>query len=223
MSLPELSTKNTETSAADSTVARFWDQMFTGSDYRYGKEPNAFVAQQVSRHGLQGGRVLCVGDGEGRNGVWCAGQGFDTVSMEPSGAGISRIRALASEKGVALTVLQDLMPSAQVTPGSFDVVVLSFVHVPPPARRAFHAACADALKPGGLVVLEAFTPAQIANGRASGGPASVEMMFTAELLAADFAGLDILMLTEQTVVLREGPGHSGEADVVRLVARKRCA
>ena len=41
------------------------------------------------------------------------------------------------------------------------------------------------------------------------------------LLAADFAALELVLLAEQTVVLSEGPGHSGDADVVRLVSRKR--
>jgi 2-polyprenyl-3-methyl-5-hydroxy-6-metoxy-1,4-benzoquinol methylase len=219
MSLPPSPAVGSLVAAAESAPARFWDQMFTGDVYRYGKEPNAFVAEQLPAHALQGGRVLCVGDGEGRNGVWCASQGFDTVAMEPSSAGVARIRSLAAEKGVTLTVLQDLMPSSQVTPGSFDAVVLSFIHVPPSARSAFHAACVAALKPGGVIVLEAFTPAQIHNSRKSGGPAAVDMMFTADLLAADFAALELVLLAEQTVMLSEGPGHSGDADVVRLVAR----
>lgn len=223
MSLPQSPAGNPPDVAAESPAARFWDQMFTGDEYRYGKEPNAFVAEQLPVHAVQGGRVLCVGDGEGRNGVWCASRGFDTVAMEPSTAGVARIRALAAEKGVTLTVVQDLMPSSQLTPGSFDAVVLSFIHVPPVARPAFHAACVDALKPGGVIVLEAFTPAQIHNSRKSGGPAIVDMMFTAELLAADFAALEIIVLAEQTVELNEGAGHSGEADVVRLVARKPAA
>lgn len=219
MSLPSLPAHHLATAAAESPAGRFWDQMFTGEEYRYGKEPNAFVAVQLPRHVQQGGRVLCVGDGEGRNGVWCASQGFNTVAMEPSSAGVARIQALAAEKGVTLTVMQDLMPSSQLTPGSYDAVVLSFIHVPPAARPAFHAACVTALRPGGVIVLEAFTPAQIHNARKSGGPTVLDMMFTTELLAADFAALEVVLLEERTVVLNEGPGHAGEADVVRLVAR----
>lgn len=198
----------------------FWDEKFDGTVYRYGTEPNAFVADVLPGLLDEGQRVLCVGDGEGRNGVWCASQGFDTTSLEPSAVGIKKIEALAAERGVDITTIHDKMPSRHVDDESFDAVVLTYVHAPEPTRKEIHRACIKALKKGGLVVLEGFTPEQRRNNRKSGGPPTEEMMFTADILRQDFDGLDFELLSEETVQLDEGDGHRGTADVVRMIARK---
>jgi SAM-dependent methyltransferase len=201
-------------------LTSMFDAMYDRPDYRYGKRPNAFLAEVLPGLVAKGARVLCVGDGEGRNGVWCATQGFEVTSMEPSGIGVDKIRALARERGVKLEVIRDRMPSARVAEASFDAVALIYVHAPGKARRALHGACAAALRPGGVVVLEAFTPAQRANDRSSGGPPDAALMFKAADLRADFTELEIERLEEVEVKLDEGEGHCGLADVVRLIARK---
>jgi hypothetical protein len=78
---------------------------------------------------------------------------------------------------------------------------------------------AGSLKAGGLLILEAFTPAQLRHS--SGGPKQVELLYDAAMLREDFAGLEVLELTEQEVELSEGRMHSGAAAVVRGVFRKR--
>ncbi len=200
--------------------AIFWDEKFDRTDYRYGTEPNRFVADVLPGLVDDGARVLCVGDGEGRNGVWCAGQGFDTTSLEPSAVGIKKIEALAADRDVDISTIHDKMPSEQVDDEYFDALVLTYVHAPEPMRKEIHGASIKALKPGGVVVLEAFTPAQRRNGRTSGGPPDEALMFSAELLRHDFEGLDFEVLSEETVQLDEGDGHRGPADVVRMIARK---
>ena len=199
---------------------KFWDDKFDQPDYRYGRTPNAFLAQTLPSLLEPGQSVLCVGDGEGRNGVWCAEQGFDTTSLEPSKVGTEKIAALANERGVDLTIIHDRMTDQAVDDQSFDAVVLTFIHTPPPIRKPLHQACINALRPGGVIVLEAFTPEQITNHRPSGGPPTQALMFTPDILREDFAALTIEILTEETVQLDEGPGHRGPADVVRLVARR---
>ena len=98
-------------------------------------------------------------------------------------------------------------------------MVLIFVHLEPETRRAVHAAAVRALRPGGVVILEAFNPAQL--GRSSGGPPVRERLQTAADLARDFAGLEHVVLEEAETELAEGDGHRGPAAVVRLVALKR--
>ncbi len=198
----------------------FWDEKFDRPDYRYGTEPNAFVADVLPELLEHDARVLCVGDGEGRNGVWCAGQGFETTSLEPSAVGIEKIKRLADKEGVKINTIHDRMPSDEVQDQHFDAVVLIFVHTPEPMRQAIHESCVKALKPGGVIVLEGFTPDQRRNDRPSGGPPSLELMFSVDILRHDFATMDLETLTEQTVQLDEGPGHRGPADVIRMIARK---
>ena len=118
--------------------------------------------------------------------------------------------------GVELEVVIGRLPEYPLPEASFDAVVLIFLHLPPDTRRAVHAAAVRALRPGGVVILEAFTPAQL--GRPSGGPPVRERLQTAEDLAQDFAGLRITLLEEAETELAEGDGHRGPSAVVRLVA-----
>ncbi len=201
--------------------AQFWDRAFGQTEYRYGKQPNAFLKDTLPAElPERSSRVLFVGDGEGRNGVWAATEGYDVTCLEPSSAGLAKTRALAAERGVSITAIQDTMPSDAIAAGSFDAVVLCYVHTPPDLRPDVHAACLAALKPGGVLLLEGFTPEQLSNKRTSGGPGQPEMMFTEELLRSDFAAAEITYLQSETVTLDEGHGHSGLADVVRCVVRR---
>ncbi len=199
----------------------FWDEKFDRPDYRYGTEPNQFVADALPELIDTGQQVLCVGDGEGRNGVWCARQGYQTTSLEPSAVGIEKIEALADEHRVQITTIHDRMPSDRVDDEAFDAVVLTFVHAPEPTRKQIHRASVAALKPGGVIVLEGFTLDQRRNDRTSGGPPNIDLMFTEQILRDDFDGLEFELLAEMTVQLDEGDGHRGPADVVRMIARKQ--
>ena len=198
--------------------ADFWDRVYEGDAYRFGLEPNAFLAERAGEI-APGGRVLCIGDGEGRNGVWLAGRGFAVTSLDQSPVAARKCAALAKRLGVALEVAIGRLPDYPLPAESFDAVVLIFVHLEPDVRRAVHAAALRALRPGGVVILEAFNPAQL--GRASGGPPMRERLQTAADLAQDFAGLEHRLLEETETELDEGDGHRGPAAVVRLVALKR--
>lgn len=198
--------------------AAFWDAMYDRDDYRYGTRPNSWVAECAER--LEpGGRVLCVGDGEGRNGVWLAEQGFDVTTIDPSAVGVAKARRLAVERDVSPTILHGHFPAELPADAlGFDAAVLTFMHAPSAVRAAFHHAVVDRLKPGGVVVLDAFTREQL--GRSSGGPPNPDMLFTAEILSADFDGLHVERLEEYETVLDEGDGHRGHAALVRMFARK---
>ena len=198
-------------------IGDVWDERYLGEEYRYGTDPNVFL-QQESHRLPPGGKVLCVGDGEGRNGVWLAEQGFAVTSLEPSSVGVEKIRRLAAQRDVEVDVIHDALPDHPLQ-GGWDAVVLIFVHMPPPMREAVHRQVADALAPGGVVMLEAYTPAQLQTSGV-GGPPDEALMFTAEMLERDFAGFEIEVLVETFVDLAEGPSHQGESAVVRLVARR---
>jgi SAM-dependent methyltransferase len=197
--------------------AEFWDRVYAGDAYRFGSEPNAFLAERAGAI-EPGGSVLCLGDGEGRNGVWLARRGFRVTSLDQSAVAARKCAALATRFGVELEVVIGRLPEYPLPEASFDAVVLIFLHLPPDVRRAVHALAARALRPGGLVILEAFTPAQL--GRPRGGPPTRERLQTAADLAQDFAGLDLLLLEETETELAEGDGHRGPAAVVRMVAQK---
>lgn len=196
----------------------FWDQQFSVEGFKYGTAPNAFVRSQA-HHLPAGARVLVPGDGEGRNSVWLAQQGYQVLAMDASAVGLQKAQTLAAERGVALqTVLADLA-DWEPEPGAFDAVVLTFVHLPPALRTTAHQRLARALRSGGLLLLEAFHPQQL--GRSSGGPKQLDLLYTLAELRADFAGLLSEDLGEECeVLLDEGPGHQGAALVTRFMGRR---
>jgi len=203
---------------ATDEIGMFWDQMYAGDGYRYGRRPNAWLAQNMSRL-PQAGTVLSVGDGEGRNGVWMAESGFRVTTIDASAVGVAKARDLAEARGVLVDARVGLFPQDMAGDATYDAIVLCYVHAEPAARRRLHSAVQSRLAPGGWVLLEAFTPAQL--GRPSGGPQRIDLLYTAADLRVDFASLELVHLAEEEVVLAEGAGHEGAASVVRLLAHRR--
>lgn len=195
-----------------------WNARFAGADYHFGEAPNAFLAAQ--RHRLRPGqRALAIADGEGRNGVWLAEQGLDVVSFDFSPQAIDKARRLAAARGVSLDLRRCDLARWDWTPAAFDVVAAIFVQFAPPGLRtqAF-AGIVRTLTPGGLLLLQGYRPEQLRYG--TGGPPQAEHMYTADLLRAAFAELEIVHLAEHDSVLAEGKGHAGMSALIDLVARK---
>ncbi len=197
----------------------FWDERYQGADYAYGEAPNAFLA---SLSLPSEGRALVPGDGEGRNGVYLARCGLAVETLDLSAQGVEKARRLADARGVRIDARQADVLAWDWPEAVYDLVALLYLHLPAPQRRLLHARAMAALKPGGRVVLEAFTPAQIEKQKAGarGGPRDAALLYSAEDLRADFAGAEIERLEEAEVDLHEGALHVGASAVVRLVARK---
>jgi cyclopropane fatty-acyl-phospholipid synthase-like methyltransferase len=207
-------------SARDTVTGPKWDRHYAEVGYIFGTAPNKFLAAEARRF-APGGRILVPGDGEGRNGVWLAEQGFAVTSVEASAVGVEKSLALAAERGAQLDIQQANLDSWNWPIGAYDGVAAIFVHFEPHVRQAMHRRMLSALKPRGVLLLEAFTPKHVENRKAGsrGGPPP-EMLYSVELLREDFAGADIEVLREAEVTLDEGTRHQGRAHVVRLAARR---
>ena len=173
----------------------FWDERYRGAEYAYGEAPNAFLASQAFQ---PGGRALVPGDGEGRNGVYLAKLGLEVETLDLSAEGVRKARVLALSRGVKLDAKQADVLVWNWREGCYDVVALLYLHLPAPQRRILHRRALAALKPGGRVVLEAFTPAQLDKQKAGsrGGPREAALLYRAEDLRADFASAKIELLQE---------------------------
>jgi SAM-dependent methyltransferase len=195
-----------------------WSARFSGDEYHFGTEPNAFLASQAAR--LRAGMsALCVADGEGRNGVWLARQGLRVTSFDLSPVGVEKARRLAREAGVTLDVRIADINRWDWDAARYDVVAAIFIQFATPAERAkIFAGMARALAPGGLLLLQGYTPRQLEYK--TGGPSVAENLYDPALLRASFAQLEILQLAEHDDVVREGKGHSGMSALIDLVARK---
>jgi SAM-dependent methyltransferase len=196
--------------------SQFWDERYSGQEFVYGTEPNEFletVADQIPK-----GAVLLLGDGEGRNGVFLASLGYEVVAVDQSAIGLAKARRLAEDRGVRLQTRQADLRDYVIEPGAWAGIVSIFCHLPPEIRVPLHAAVVDGLRPGGVFVLEAYTPSQL--GRGTGGPPCAEMMVTLDDLNRELAGLEFEHARELERVVREGMCHTGLASVVQLVARR---
>lgn len=195
-----------------------WDERYATEDYLFGTEPNAFLNAQ--RALLKAGeRCLAIADGEGRNGVWLAEQGLKVHAVDSSAVAMLKARALALERNVTLDFeLADLLQwdwGAQ----RYDVVAGIFIQFVGPEQRAqMFAEIRRCLKPGGLLLLQGYTPRQLEYK--TGGPSQVENLYTEALLRDAFADMEILHLHEHDDDIREGAGHSGMSALIDLVARK---
>jgi cyclopropane fatty-acyl-phospholipid synthase-like methyltransferase len=196
----------------------FWNERYAEDGFAYGTQPNAFLHSQI---GLlsKGDSVLVVGDGEGRNGVWLAERGMQVLTVDYSEAGVAKANSLAIERGVKInTQLADLNEWDWPI-DAFDAVVSVFLHFPSDNRTNLHHHMIEALKPGGLILMEAFNKDQLSYK--SGGPPVEDMLYSKDILASDFNALEIELLEELITELDEGQYHSGPGAVVRLLGRKK--
>ena len=194
----------------------FWDERFQADAYAYGTEPNHWLVSCAGAF-APCGRVLSLGEGEGRNAAWLAGRGFAVEAVDGSAAGLEKARRLAAARGVSFE--SRLANLAAWTPpaGAYDAVVLVYLHLPPAVRAAVHAGAALALRSGGVLVLEAFAPAQLGRGS---GPREAELLYAADTLRGDFPGLAWEVLEDVEVDRDEGAFHRGRAAVVRGLGRR---
>lgn len=199
--------------------ARF-DARFSEPGYHYGKEPNSFLVAQRALL-KPGQRALVPGDGEGRNGVWLAEQGLEVISFDPSSVGMAKAQLLAEERGVQIEAVVGDLFSWDWKENSYDLIVLTYVHVAPAVRRVGHAGAWRSLRPGGLVILEGFSPRQQERRKAgaTGGPKHVSWLFSDELIRSDFPGAEFILIEDIDEEF-EGRSHSGLCALMRVVARK---
>jgi SAM-dependent methyltransferase len=197
---------------------KFWDDRYAAHpEYLYGTEPSDFLAERYSAL-PPGGEVLCLADGEGRNGVFLATQGMRVTGVDSSAVGLAKAQRLATERGVSLdTVVADLA-TWELGDARWDGVVSIWAHLPAPIRATLHPRIARALRPGGVLLLEHYHPRQLGYG--TGGPPDPTMMLTLEELDAAFPEWIRLHTFEGERVVVEGSGHGGKSYVTQAILKK---
>ncbi|MFO1340203.1 MAG: class I SAM-dependent methyltransferase [Burkholderiaceae bacterium] len=195
-----------------------WNRRYEGDGFLFGTEPNQWLREQVGQL-PPGGRVLCVADGEGRNSVWLARQGFVVDAFDIAGRAVDKARAFAAREGAAVHFAVADCDGYAWAEASHDAVVAIFVQFADPALRArLFERMVRSLRPGGVLVLQGYTPKQLEYK--TGGPPCASHLYTEALLREAFAGLDIVQLRAYEAEVREGTGHSGRSALIGLVARR---
>ncbi|TNE56486.1 MAG: class I SAM-dependent methyltransferase [Bacteroidetes bacterium] len=195
---------------------QFWDDRYAETGFAYGTAPNRFLEAELLK--LPPGKLLLPGEGEGRNAVFAARNGWTVTAFDISSEGKRKALQWAATNSVSIQYENVSFQDFQAPDEHFDALAFVYTHMPPELRRLFHQSMLRLLKKGGMVILEGFSRAQI--GKPSGGPQHPDLLFTSEMLAADFSDLEEIQLEEIDIELDEGKYHKGPASVIRLTGRK---
>jgi SAM-dependent methyltransferase len=198
----------------------FWEGRYRGAgdDYLFGTAPNRFLESRSALFSPDMA-VLSVADGEGRNSVWMAEQGCRVTATEISRTALERARKLAHGRHVTVDFLEADIFHWTWPEASYDAVVGIFIQFAGPVERArLFAGMKQAVRPGGRVLLQGYTPKQLEYR--TGGPSAVENLYTVELLRDAFADWEIEHLHEYDEMIAEGAGHAGLSALIDLVARR---
>lgn len=205
---------------SDSWTTR-WNERFSKNEYAYGKEPNVFLKEQL--RGLSPGRILFPAEGEGRNAVFAAAEGWNVSAFDISEEGRRKAIRLAEERGVEIDYHVGHISDLKYGKGEFDAIALIYAHFPADIKSSIHKQLSALLRKGGTVIFEAFSKRHIlynSKNPGVGGPTDLAMLFSLEEISADFSGYEVLVLQETEVELNEGLYHKGTGSVIRFVGRK---
>ncbi|MBU3606529.1 class I SAM-dependent methyltransferase [Polynucleobacter sp. MWH-Creno-3A4] len=204
-------------SFADAT--QFWNERFDKDEFIFGKEPNEYLVETAARYLKKNDRVLCIADGEGRNGVWLAKQGMQVVGFDASDIALVKAKQFAKDNQVEVEYLFSDTDSFDWQANAYDAVAAIFIQFADPAmRERIFQNVYQTLKPGGIFILQGYTPKQL--DYKTGGPSAIEHLYTEESIRGLVKNFEVLELVSYEKVLNEGARHSGMSALLGLVARK---
>lgn len=194
-----------------------WDDRYRTADFYYGLEPNDFLKEHAQ--GIRsGGSVLCLAEGEGRNAVFLAGLGHAVTAVDGSRVGLEKLAGLAKSRGLHIESICADLADFDIGSQRWDAIVSIWCHLPSALRARVHQQVVVGLRPGGCLILEAYTPQQLE--RKTGGPPDVDRLMTLTALQRELAGLVFEIGVEKDRTVEEGRGHMGPSAVVQVLARK---
>ena len=202
-----------------SDATQFWNERFDKEEFIFGKNPNEYLVEQTKLYLKPGDKVLCIADGEGRNGVWLAKQGMQVVGFDVSDIALAKAKRFAQENQVNIDYSLCDSDGFSWGTNAYDAVIGIFIQFADPAMRArIFQQTYGALRPGGIFILQGYTPKQLEYK--TGGPSLIEHLYTDEMirdLANDFQILDLCCYEKE---LSEGARHTGMSALLGLVAKK---
>lgn len=196
-------------------MREFWNSRYTANDTFYGEAPNQFFKEFIDR--FPPGRILLPGEGEGRNAIYAAANGWGVEAFDFSEAARASAADKAERAGIMLHYeIKDIADYKPVK--LYDVIALIYVHLPAAIREPFHKRLVESLEPGGYIIMEAFSKKQA--GNLTGGPTDTSLLYSAAEIEKDFSALDISLCDEEDIELAEGELHSGKATIIHFIGRK---
>lgn len=193
-----------------------WDERYSTEEYAYGKAPNHFLEE--SYNVIPKGKVLSLAEGEGRNAVFLAKQGYSVTAVDASQVGLGKAKKLAKENGVTIELVHADLIDFDIGENRWDGIVSIFCPLPSALRKELHNKVVAGLKASGVFLIEAYTPDQLKHG--TGGGNSADRMTSKESLILELEGLKFIHLIELERNVVEGIYHTGLSAVVQAIALK---
>lgn len=199
-------------------MKNFWDERYSNKEFVYGTLPNKFFKEQLDK--LLPGKILMVGEGEGRNAVYAAKLGWQVDAIDSSNVAQEKAAKLAELNKVKVNYQIADIHSYNFPLNEYDAVGIIFLHINESSIESeiLYKKLAATLKKGGRIILELFSKNQI--GKKSGGPQELSLLSSVDQIKRSFSTLTPEILREENILLSEGEFHQGEASVIRFVGVK---
>jgi cyclopropane fatty-acyl-phospholipid synthase-like methyltransferase len=193
-----------------------WDERFSSEEYVYGTNPNEFLKEQLAK--LSPGRLLMLGEGEGRNAVYAAKMNWQVDAVDFSDQARLKALKLAAKEKVNINYFVSNLNDYKPENNLYDAIGIIFIHLDKSEVEKIFASAKEALKKGGVIICEVFSKNQL--GKTSGGPKVADLLYSTDEIANIFKGLETILLEENSIILDEGSLHQGEASVIKYVGKK---
>jgi SAM-dependent methyltransferase len=194
-----------------------WDERFSQPGFFYGTEPNDFLRDHAQVF-KPGGKILCLGEGEGRNSVYLAQKGFEVTAVDWSSKAFDKLSQLEKERKVEVKKVVSDLADFPIGKNEWDGIISIWCHLSKDLWRELFQKITAGLKPNGLFLLEHYTPKQLQFK--TGGPPTADLMTTLQELKTELKTLEILVGQEIERDIQEGKGHFGQSAVVQYLGRK---
>ena len=199
-----------------------WNERYSNEAYAYGQDPNDFLKQELKK--ISPAKILFPAEGEGRNALFAASLGWEVSAFDIAQEGKNKAMKLAQERGLKIDYQVGDLSELNYEPAQFDAIALIYAHFPAAIKSDLNIALSKLLKPGGVIVFEAFSKSHIeynSKNEKVGGPKELDMLFSIDEIQNDFSNYEVILLDEKEIELQEGLFHNGTGSVIRFVGRKK--
>jgi ubiquinone/menaquinone biosynthesis C-methylase UbiE len=203
-------------------MKKLWDERYSNEAFAFGENPNEFLKETLPQFIPE--KALFAAEGEGRNAVFAAGLGWEVSAFDLSEFGKMKAEKLAIKNQVSIDFTVGDIQTLKYDANSFDALVMIYAHFPASIKSSCHHQLITYLKPGGLVIFEAFSKNHIQYNSINpkvGGPKDMDQLYSIEEIKKDFKDFEIIELIETETDLSEGLYHIGKGSVIRFVGRKQ--
>ncbi|RAV29044.1 class I SAM-dependent methyltransferase [Sinomicrobium soli] len=199
-----------------------WENRYADEAYAFGILPNEYLKEQLRK--FEPGDILFPAEGEGRNAVFAALEGWNVSAFDISAEGRKKALKLAGANDVSIDYKVGELPDLGYREEQFDTIALIYAHFPAAIKSEYHRLLDRYVRRGGIVIFEGFGKEHLEYRMKNpkvGGPVDMESLFSEEELKSDFKDYDVIELCTREVTLHEGLYHNGKGSVIRFVGRKR--